>query len=108
MLNRRSENGISINRISLAPLLLFSKLAEKSAAKRSGREERAVNFYGFAAFDGGAPSKIKLEDGVALLPKGVPTGLNPFHADIRLPPDRKKDYYLFIATEMVRFSKFVR
>ncbi|MBF8254724.1 MAG: hypothetical protein HW373_1419 [Deltaproteobacteria bacterium] len=108
MVNRKSESGISTNRISLAPLRLFSELGDMSAAEKSARQGRVDNFYGFAAFDGGVPQRIKLEDGFALLPKGIPTRSNPFHADIRLPPDRKKDYYLFIATELVRYSKFTR
>ena len=101
MINSKSESGISVNRTSHAPLRLFSILGQKSAAKRS------VNFYGFASFSGGSPSRVKLEDGFKLSPRGVPTILNPVHADISLPPDRKKDYYMFIATEMVKYCKFV-
>jgi hypothetical protein len=108
MINPKSENGISVSRISRAPLRLFSALGQKSAAERSAKQGRVDNFYGFAAFDGGSPSRVELEDGFKLLPKGVPNSSNPFHADIRLPPDRKRDYYVFIATELVKNSTFVR
>lgn len=107
LINLKSESGISVNRISLAPLRLFRAIGQKSAQARSLKQRRVDNFYGFAEFEGGVPSKIKLEDGFALLPIGVPSIVNPYHADIPLPPDRKKDYYLLIATEMVRHSRFV-
>lgn len=101
LINSKSESGISVNRTSLAPIHLFGMLGAKSAKQRN------VNFYGFAEFNAGVLSAITLDDGYELLAEGASTLSNPFHADIALPADRGKDYYVFIATELVKYSRFI-
>lgn len=100
LINSKSESGISVSRISLAPIRLFGLLGAKAAGRRS------IKFYGFAEFNAEALSGITLDDGYKLLVEGAPTLENPFHADIPLPADRGKDYYVFVATEFIKCARF--
>lgn len=99
-INRKSENGISLDRISLAPLKCFASLALASAKRRG------VKFKGFAKIEPSAIARIHFENDDPLSAIGNPSKINPFHANVSLPPDREDDYYLFIATEFLRYSNF--
>ncbi len=101
-INRKSENSISLDRISLAPLRLFTSLA-LAAAKR-----RKVNFKGFAEIAPDAFTRVQLEGNTVLSVKGDPTKSNPFHANVPLPPDRDDDFYLLIATELLQYAQVTR
>jgi hypothetical protein len=101
-INRKSENSISLDRISLSPIRLFTSLA-LTVAKR-----RRVNFKGFAEIDPDAFTRVRLEGDIVLSVKGDPTRSNPFHANVPLPPDRDDDFYLFVATELLQYAYQVR
>ena len=84
--------GISLDRWSKAPERLFKALGMKAAKRRS------QNFKGFALFDALGLKSIHVKDESEIRALGVPTRRNPFHADIQLPPDREKSFYLLVAT----------
>lgn len=86
--------GISLDRWSQAPERLFKTLAQKVAKKRS------QNFKGFALFDAANLQSVRVKDLQEIRAVGVPTKRNPFHADILLPTDREKSFYLLVATEL--------
>ena len=101
LINAKSEYGISVHRWSLAPSRLFNALGVASALRRG----HGTKFYGFAQLLAGSLSAVVLDDGWRMKAIGVPTRRDPFHADIPLPPDREKDYYLFVATELLEKVK---
>jgi len=86
--------SISLDRWSKAPERLFKTLAVGAA------RARRQNFKGFALFDAGDLKLVCIRNEPPIQALGVPTKRNPFHADIRLPPDRDRSFYLLVATEL--------
>jgi hypothetical protein len=99
LINHKSEFGISLDRMSLAPRHLFAALGEKAAARRN------VRFKGFCTIEPDAISKVQHDGTSVLRVRGEPTCPNPCHANVPLPRDRDKDFYLLMATELLRYAK---
>lgn len=102
----KDKKGISVNRLSLAPRDLFLALARRHLYKRR-RRATATNFYGFAEISagdirnasiGGSDNRCEVQ--------GTVTAANPFHADIRLPPDTEKDARLEVARQLLEAARY--
>jgi len=99
LINEKSESGLSLDRLSLAPRRLFSAVGRAAAARRS------VKFKGFATLDCAKLRSVEMDDGIRLDAVGDPTLENAFHADVALLPDKGDDYYLLVATELNSISQ---
>lgn len=86
--------GISLDRWSKAPERLFKGLAQRAAKNRS------QTFKGFALFDAVTLKSIRVKDLQEIRAVAVPTKRNPLHANISLPPDREKSFYLLVVAEL--------
>jgi hypothetical protein len=92
--------GISLDRWSKAPERLF-----KALGREAGKKRRPQNFKGFALFDAADLKSVHVKNEQSIYAVGVPTKGNPFHANISLPPDRGKSFYMLVAIEILNKTK---
>jgi len=103
---QKGGRHLSCSRLSLAARILFLTLAGQHMNKRRKRVA-STRFYGFAEITA-ANVRALCVDGLSCAhPIGVPTIENPFHSDIRLPPDMQKDFFLDVATKLRNKAKYV-
>jgi hypothetical protein len=91
--------GISLDRWSKAPERLFKTLAQKAAKRRT------QNFKGFALFDAATLKSVRVKDLGEIRATSALTKRNPFHADILIPPNRDRSFYLQVAAEIREKAK---
>lgn len=97
--------GLSVNRVSCAPISLFTSLSNLDAAARSIRSGNEITFYGFATLNAESVRKIKDQtSNTSLLVSGSPTIKNPLHAEIILPPYKDKSDDLYFADQLLKIS----
>lgn len=91
-----ASNGfaISLDRWSKAPERLFKTLAHQAARRRS------QSLKGFALFEAASLRSIRVKELPQICAVGAPTRRNPLHAEIFLPPDRERSFYLQVAAEL--------
>lgn len=91
--------GLSVNRCDKAPHRLFVELGLASAQRRS-TPDRKASFKGFAHLAAGDLLKIDSKE-FTLVAKAELTRTNPFHANIAVPQDKDKSFYLLVASEIL-------
>ena len=105
------SKGISVNRLTYAPKKHIDYLSKTEAQHRTDEARKKGNtgeikFYGYAAIEAQGISGIKLNGTKSLGTKATPKFKNPFHADITLPVDDGKDFYLDIADKLQQIATF--
>jgi hypothetical protein len=101
-LKKRPKRGISLDRLSHAPINLFAELGEHNAQRHPGG-----SFHGFGTLTGEKIRSIQqsVKDCQFNLVDS-PTLTNPFHADVRLRLDQEPDYYMLLADELAKRAKY--